>query len=293
MKGIILLQIAILSFFALKAQTDTTIYFSVYDNVTTKENATRYVVVEKKNDRIYFSTEFKRQGDEWLKESFRIKKENDSTLIIISQLTKKSTIQYFHKVDAGFLITEIGYQELYPKKGKSNLLYPIILNYKQSGFSKLLYPQIKDGVWIKYNSISNNKISEENYLNNELITNKNWDEDGKEYFSDLGLKSDVDAGYENLSITEIGNLLSEKANYPVDLILQGISGTVVFQWIIMEDGSINGIKIIKSSGNKTINDEAFNVLRRLTGKWKPAVKRGKPIRTVVVKSLRFTLKWHT
>lgn len=284
--------IVILFSFRLIAQSDTVIYYSPHDKVVNNiSNANKYITLETKNKNRYISTQYTKSGQEWSKEILDVKRKNDTTLIIKSRTSKSIVTQFFHKVDSGYWITEIGTQIIPPANENQSLHNSIMINYKYVGLSRLVYPVIREGTWVKDRYPINLKISENYYLNNEQIGNKNWNDDGSEYISNIDLAHDADASYDNGDMNKFLRLIAQNAEYPEDIVFQGISGTAAIKWIIMEDGTIDGIQLLKSTGNKTLDNEAIKALKSLKGKWNPASIDGNPVRSSMVTSLGFTFSY--
>ena len=75
---------------------------------------------------------------------------------------------------------------------------------------------------------------------------------------------------------DLQSFLVANLRYPEAASKQKIEGRAVVKFIVASDGSVSDMEIVKSSGNKLLDDEAI----RVTGimeKWKPAMKNGYPV----------------
>lgn len=88
-----------------------------------------------------------------------------------------------------------------------------------------------------------------------------------------------------------GNLfkyLRDNLKYPSVAIENYISGTVVLQFVVEKDGSIDNIKILNPvAGGCT--EEAMRVVKSMP-KWKPGKNHGEPVRVLFNLPVKFTIK---
>ena len=66
---------------------------------------------------------------------------------------------------------------------------------------------------------------------------------------------------------------------------KGQSGRVGICLVVNEDGSVSGVRL-KQGVNKTLNEEALRLFRSMPH-WKPAIKDGKPVKSLVLTSVSF------
>lgn len=78
------------------------------------------------------------------------------------------------------------------------------------------------------------------------------------------------------------NYLKQHIVYPEDARQQGVQGRTIVQFVVEKDGSIANIEVVRTSGNKSLDKEAFRVVKSMP-KWKPGSQRGKIVR------VRYTL----
>ena len=76
--------------------------------------------------------------------------------------------------------------------------------------------------------------------------------------------------------------LADNIKYPVIAQENGIQGRVICQFVVNKDGSIEDIQVVRSAGDKSLDNEAVRVIKTMP-KWHPGKQRGKAVR------VRFTL----
>lgn len=76
--------------------------------------------------------------------------------------------------------------------------------------------------------------------------------------------------------------LAENVKYPSIAKENGIYGRVICQFIVEKDGSISNVRAAKSSGERSLDNEAIRVIKMMP-KWKPGKHQKEPVRA------RFTL----
>lgn len=81
--------------------------------------------------------------------------------------------------------------------------------------------------------------------------------------------------------------MSQNLKYPADAQKNGVSGRVLVQFIVNNDGSISDIKIVKSV-SPSCDTEAVRVIARMP-KWKPGIMKGEPVRTRFTMPINFSL----
>ena len=83
--------------------------------------------------------------------------------------------------------------------------------------------------------------------------------------------------------------LKDNVQYPSAAKEMGVQGQVLVGFAVEADGSISDVKILKSSGNPFLDEEAIRVTK-LMPKWKPAKFRGKALRTSFSMPITFILE---
>ena len=77
--------------------------------------------------------------------------------------------------------------------------------------------------------------------------------------------------------------------YPKQAYRKGIEGRVVCQFVVKKNGKVSNVKVVRSSGDKSLDREAVRVIRSMP-KWKPAKYQGKPVSTKYSCPVTFKLK---
>ena len=70
--------------------------------------------------------------------------------------------------------------------------------------------------------------------------------------------------------------LAENIKYPADAMEAGKEGKAFVQFVVRKDGSINDVKLIRSTGDASLDAEALRVINSMP-KWNPGVQGGKPV----------------
>lgn len=169
MKLIILFLVFVCLMSTVFSQNDTTVHYSKLGKMILLESSAALYdqVIKKSNGRFLIKTYERKLLDREIGKQ-TLEKTNDSTYLVINEkaIDLDTLVRIVSKADTGFLIKEYSNNVLI-SVGKSSLIMPII---KQSEW-KDYYP--KTG-----------KIKSESYFkDNELLTNKNWKENGEEYVS--------------------------------------------------------------------------------------------------------------
>lgn len=122
------------------------------------------------------------------------------------------------------------------------------------------------------------------YENNQLISNENWNEDGQKYIDNIFYSADEYPTYKagNKALNE--HILYCYKNSGLDI--STISGSIIVGFVVMENGTIEGIKVLKGLGPK-LNQTACNAFATLKGQWTPAKLNNKTIRYFQVFPINF------
>lgn len=85
--------------------------------------------------------------------------------------------------------------------------------------------------------------------------------------------------------------LMDELKYPEAPFKEGIGGYTVVNFTVTKNGTIENVKILKSSGNKELDAEAVRALKAgLTEKWTPGTVGGKPVDCQYTLPVKFSLK---
>ena len=81
--------------------------------------------------------------------------------------------------------------------------------------------------------------------------------------------------------------LSTNIMYPVEAQKKGISGRVIVQFVIMEDGTLDQAKVIRGV-DPLLDEEALRVVKSMP-KWKPGMDRGEAVKVRFTAPIMFNL----
>lgn len=81
--------------------------------------------------------------------------------------------------------------------------------------------------------------------------------------------------------------LSTNIKYPVEAQKKGISGRVIVQFVIMEDGTLDQAKVVRGV-DPLLDEEALRVVK-LMPKWKPGMDRGEAVKVRFTAPIMFNL----
>ena len=82
--------------------------------------------------------------------------------------------------------------------------------------------------------------------------------------------------------------LSETVKYPAVAVKDKLQGRVICQFVVEKDGSITDVKVVRSSGANSLDQEAVRVIRSMPN-WKPGKHRGKTVRVKYTVPVNFKL----
>jgi len=144
----------------------------------------------------------------------------------------------------------------------------------RTGYTKSKIPLILHGIVTVYYP-GGNKRSESVYSNNELVSNRNWLENGEEYLDNIFYSVDTPPrflpGMDSLHRHLLETFEKNKVDYSV------LSGEIEVGFVVTEDGEIGGLRLLKGINNK-INRLVLSAFQTLEGEWKPARLKGKNVR---------------
>lgn len=82
--------------------------------------------------------------------------------------------------------------------------------------------------------------------------------------------------------------LFENQDYPVEAEKKKIEGIARVYFVVNQDGSIDQVKIVKSSGNQLLDEEAVRVIS-IQPKYKPGMQNGHAVKAGFVVDIEFTI----
>ena len=140
----------------------------------------------------------------------------------------------------------------------------------------------KNGVWKSYNAKLKENY-EDNYEDGKLIFGKTIESNGNVINYDESEKLPQFVGGTNA----FANFLIKNLKYPVKSRNNNIQGIVYISFTVENDGNLSDFKIVKSV-DEELDTEALRVIK-LSPKWTPAMKKGKPIRSLYSLPISFQL----
>lgn len=87
---------------------------------------------------------------------------------------------------------------------------------------------------------------------------------------------------------QIQKFLGQNLKYPPMAVDAGIKGTVYVNFVVMEDGSIQNVKVLRGIGGGC-DEEAVRIVKKMP-KWNAGKQRGRNVRVSYNMPIRFTLK---
>ena len=248
-------------------------YYGINDRIVkSKKDAIRFQSFETINDTTYILTHHSNLSGTWEKyQTTTIYKRAENKYEIIETNSNNKTHKHFREVEFKNGIYLIKHYRL---NGK----------LKQEGKSKRLFPLLKEGVWVSYRS-NGTKFKEETHLNNELVSIREWDKKGKEEISDVFNMVDIMPKYKS-GMSNFHADIKRHKEYPIEAQNKALQGTVHVEIVIMEDGELDGIKVIKGV-HPILNKSAIRTIKKLPNKWTPGYLKGKPVRVRYIVPLNY------
>lgn len=246
------------------SQVDTILFLGVNDKVLDNiDDAIRYQKLEIIKDDTYNLIYFSKNDESWYETGRQVITKIDQDSYKLSWIDKDDGDDIYREVtDTNGLFLVIDYYE-------DNTV-------RQVGYSKLIFPLVKVNTWISYYK-NGTKKSQDRYINNQLVGNLRWDKSGNEDISDVFPEADINPYYGKKGLNEFRIKLARKMRYPEQAAENNIQGIVLVEFIIMEDGSFEGPKIIESA-HPILDKEAIRAIKSIPSKWTPGYIDNKPVR---------------
>ncbi|MEM1134815.1 MAG: energy transducer TonB [Bacteroidota bacterium] len=141
----------------------------------------------------------------------------------------------------------------------------------------------KEGIWTGY-SEKHCLTYEEFYEEGKLKKGKSVDDSGKKFKYKKAIIGSRPIG----GINAFNQYLFNNLKYPIGALENGIEGEVYLEFNIQIDGTIEGVKVIRSLGHG-FDEEALRVIRDAK-KWLPGKYRGKKTEQRVILPIDFRVK---
>jgi protein TonB len=87
---------------------------------------------------------------------------------------------------------------------------------------------------------------------------------------------------------DLPSYLSSHLRYPDDAREAGIEGRVGIEFVVSEDGSISNVKVVRSSGSTSLDQEAVRVVKGMP-RWKPGRQQGRAVPVIFTLPVTFKL----
>ena len=121
-----------------------------------------------------------------------------------------------------------------------------------------------------------------------MISNKWWIND-KRYITNVTTNVDKNAEYEGGNAALL-KFIAENIKYPIEARDNNITGKVIVSFIVMNDGTIKGIRILKNV-HILLDLEAVRVINSIPkNKWKPAEIEGEKVNFPMMIPVNFTIR---
>jgi hypothetical protein len=271
------LLITLLSLSFLSATVDppkkSELFIGTNGKLSTLDHAIYIQKIKSKSSKISNVQTLKLKDNQW--ERFYLenyKKVNDSTYQIKANSEEFTGTIYrtFNQQDDKTFKFKDKVKGLLIREGIAQSVMPLLLHGKVTEYYK-----------------SGNKKSVSIYSNNELVSNENWNDDGTKYIDNIFYSTDIEPAF--MPGTKVMNDHLIKGFKDAGIDITSVSGSLVIAFVIMEDGTLEGLKIVKGLGS-SINTTAYESFLSLKGDWKPARLNNKNVRYYLAFPINFINK---
>lgn len=252
------------------SQSDTTIYFTnLLQTTDSKQIAAYYEEFTQKSKGSFVLQSYYKENDKWIKgDKSKILQISDTSYQIIS--STGTAIRNVRVKGNKYFVQEF-------ESGK----------LKSEGTCTVVFPLVREGSWNDYDPENGRLTRDEEFHNNRLITNRYW-------INKMNYIPDVFYRVDSLPIfgkddSDLYRFIYNNIKYPSDALANKITGKVILKFIVMTDGSIAAVEIVKRS-NPLLNAEALRVVRNIPPNWKPGIIDGKKVNTAMSLPIHFDLK---
>lgn len=228
------------------------------DDGNTKQ--TRISIKQKNSKRLMLTTSFYNKG-EWFEMSReKWKKIDENSYQIKTQKGKKhiTFVRSYHLLETGKWQFTDAIKQRIIRRGTCIQQIPLILDGLETSY-------------YKNGSVSSEAV----YRNNELISNKNWLENGVPYFDNLFDSADrypsYSRGNEQLNEAVFQKLKDNKVDF------SRIDGQMLVGFVVFPDGKIGGFRVLKGI-TPHLDRLVVDALRELDAPWIPAQLNGNNVR---------------
>jgi len=258
------------------AQKESVVYIGTNGKLTTLDQAIFMQKTFRKSSKITTVQTYQLTDAKWTKlYTEKYKTLNDSTFQINGNREnyKGTTFRTFTKqANGSFKFRDVAKDQLV-----------------RSGSAKSVVPLLAHGQVTEYYPGANKKSVSE-YHENELVSNENWNENGEKYIDNIFYSVDSYPTF-NPGI-EIMHKHILKGFKDAGIDIASISGSIIIGFVVMENGTLDGIKVIKGLG-PSINNVAYESFITLPGSWTPAKLNEKTVRYFQIFPINFIYKFQS
>ncbi len=248
------------------SQTDTIIYYASTGEITCSTYADSYINVRCNNKKIILTEFVKNQYDKWERIDRKVIKVRSDTL-------------YTYKSDF-YAVNDYNPKDVHVKWVKDTIFYVKEYNYENDliheGYYRMIFPKIRHGLTIDYYN-NGVKRAESMYMNNQVLWSEKWLLNGEKGIDHVYSVVDEEPAYKGKSIREFRNSIMHELKLYFDD--KGINGTVIIEFVIMEDGSLYEVQILQSS-SIDLADHVIRVIMATDGHWTPGKINGISVRFI-------------
>jgi hypothetical protein len=248
-------------------------YIGSNGKITDMEHAVKVEkIILKSKDKIIIQTQIRKNSKWETAATDKYKQINDSTFQIAETSSEFNgvVIRTFFKLS----------DELF--KFRDEIKSQIV----REGTAKSIAPLLLQGEVTEYYK-NGNKKSISIFENNQLVSNKNWNENGEKYVDNIFYSVDVDPSFKPGAQVINNRLLNAFKSSGIDL--TSIAGSLVVGFVVNENGKIEGVKILKGLG-QTVNTIAYQTFENLKGDWIPAKLNNQTVKFFQVFPINFISK---
>ena len=271
MRAFAVIILVVLSFLEIEGQE--VYYYGINSKpVNTEKKAILVKEVEQKSERSYVIRTRFRAGDRWINvERQRIKVDNDGFMRIRikgERLFPKTIFRETKRSEQGLIAFE-----------ETNR-FEVTL---RTGFSSRYLPLHLEGTVAEFYPNGERKSVSE-FSDNQLISNRNWRDDGTAYVDSIFYSADKEPLFTPGEAFFSSYLIQQLERSKIDM--NQIEDEVVIGWVVMETGVIDGVIALKGK-SLLFNKFLVETIAGMPGKWKPAELNGEPVRYFMSIPLNF------
>jgi len=257
-------------------QADTILYYAGNNKPSDEASAFEKDVVNKINQTKFKIKRYLNENGRWLEVSKEI-------IYILNDTTLKIEL-YHNETKISETIRNVIFDP-----AKSNYIFQDFYengNIKIEGRTLYKFPLFLTDTIKEYyeNGILKQKSF---YDNNQTISNEIWNKDGTKYMDNVFSSADELPLFPG-GIVDLRKAIANSVVYPAEARRREIQGRVYVGFVIMEDGYIDGITVVKSV-DPILDEAAIEAVKSFEYKWEPAKINGKNVRFFYTVPINFSL----